>query len=258
MGQSEDRGVEMQTEGEQDRRPVWRRVLAAPEGKVLAAGVVVLLWYVTTVAFTWLLSPEFCRSLVNMTVAHLLGGRAAGMSIGYGSNLSRGVVIVANMAIETFLVLLFYPLFVFSYQRLFVIEPLEDAIRRAREAAQTHQRTILKFGVPGLLLFVWFPFWMTGPLVGCVIGFLIGLHPVVNLIVVLLGTYLAIFCWGVILHRFYEWVAPWGPYVPFAIVATILLVAVAIHVRYAFFHRRSDDGDGPGEGAAGGDAAASQ
>jgi uncharacterized membrane protein len=253
MVESEDRGVGPQAEDEQDRRPVWRRVLGAPEGKVLAAGVVVLVWYVTTVGFTWLLSPELCHSLVNMTVAHLLGGRAAGMSMGYGSDLSRGVVIVANMAIETFLVLLFYPLFVFSYQRLFVIEPLEDAIRRAREAAEAHQRTILKFGIPGLLLFVWFPFWMTGPLVGCVIGFLIGLRPGVNLVVVLLGTYLAIFCWGIILHRFYERIAPLGPYVPFVIVATILLVAVAIHVRYAFFLHRSDP-----EEAAEDDSAAGQ
>jgi len=138
------------------------------------------------------------------------------------------------MAIESYLVLLFFPLFVFSYRRLIVIKPLEDALERARRAARAHERTVMKFGVPGLLLFVWFPFWMTGPLVGSVIGFLIGLRPLVNLAVVLSGTYLAIFCWGLILQRVHERLEALGPYVPFAFVGFIVLVAVSIHIRYAF------------------------
>jgi uncharacterized membrane protein len=252
MAENEYRGTEPEAAEDQDRRPIWRRVLAAPEGKVLAAGMVVLVWYVTTIAFTWLYSPEFCRKLAHMTVMHIVAGRAGGMTAGMQAGLPNGVIVVANMAIETFLVLLFYPLFVFSYQRLFVIEPLEDTIRRAREVAQMHQRTIMKFGIPGLLLFVWFPFWMTGPLVGCVIGFLIGLRPIVNLLVVLMGTYLAIFCWSVLLQRFYDALEPLGPYVPFAIVATILLVAVAIHIRYAFFHHRKDADEADGNDSAAG------
>ena len=236
--------------GEQDtHRPLWRRVVSAPEGKILAVGVAVLFWYITIVAFTWLYSPELCGKLAHMTLMHIVAGRAGGMTAGIQAGLPNGIIVVANMAIETFLVLLFYPLFVFSYQRLFVIPPLEETIRRAHEAAQAHQRTIMKFGIPGLLLFVWFPFWMTGPIVGCVIGFLIGLRPAVNLSVVLIGTYLAIFCWSLILQRFYDAIEP-GPYVFFFIVAAILLVAVAIHVRFAFFHHRSSSGEAGGDDSA--------
>ena len=135
--------------------------------------------------------------------------------------------------------------YVFSYRSLIVIEPLKETIARARRAAETHQRTIMKYGVPGLLLFVWFPFWMTGPLVGSIIGFLIGLRPWVNMCVVLAGTYVAIVCWGLVLQRVHRLLASVGPYVPVVFVAAILLAAVSIHIRYAFWRdaRRRDESD---------------
>jgi uncharacterized membrane protein len=217
--------------------PGWRKVFGLPEGKILLAGIAATAIYFGCVGAAYFRDPDFGHALLSMTTTHVLGGRAAGLSYGYAQGLRPWLVIVANMGIETFLVLLFYPLFVFSYQHLIVVKPLEDTMRRAREAARSHQSTIVKLGVPGLLLFVWFPFYMTGPLVGCVIGFLIGLRPIVNLAVVLSGTYLAIFCWGVVLQRIHDRLASLGPYVPVVFVGFILLVAVSIHVRYAFLRR---------------------
>jgi uncharacterized membrane protein len=159
-------------------------------------------------------------------------------------------VVVANMAIETALVLVFYPLFVFSYRRLFVIKPLEETMARIRRGAEARQGAIMKFGIPGLLLFVWFPFWMTGPLVGSVIGFLIGLRTWVNLGTVLVGTWVAILCWGVLLRRMHDALERLGYYVPFVFVAFLLLVAVSIHIRHAFArHARRDDEPGPKDGS---------
>lgn len=213
---------------------IWRRMISAPEGKVLIAGVVLLCLYVVAVALARMKSRDLFQSLATMTTSHLLGGRAAGLTWGYKEGLPPYVVILVSMAIETVMVLVFYPLFVFSYSRLIVIKPLEDTLARARRAAEAHQATIMKFGIPGLLLFVWFPFWMTGPLIGCVIGFLIGLRPWANVSVVLAGTYLAILCWGVILHRVHDWLAGVGHYIPLVFVGFLLLLAVSIHIRYAF------------------------
>lgn len=225
------------------------RLAATTEGKVLILGIVVTAWYGTMVGLAWLQSHELGHSLLTMTTAHIFGGRAAGMSAGYASDLARGVVIVANMAIETFLVLIFYPLFVFSYHRLIVIKPLEDTIARARRAAEARQRTLVKFGVPGLILFVWFPFWMTGPLVGCIIGFLIGLRTWVNLTVVLFGTYLAIFCWGLVLEKVHSKLEVLGPYVPFVFVGLIILVAISIHIRHAVGRHAEGPGNEPEQDA---------
>ena len=228
---------------EAPKRPVWKRALSAPEGKVLLAGVAFTVLCLGFIGLTRLRSADLFHSLWTMTTTHILGGRAAGMSWGYVHELDAWVVILANMAIETFLVLLFYPLFVFSYNRLIIIQPLEDTMARVRHAAESHQRTIMKYGVPGLLLFVWFPFWMTGPLVGSIIGFFIGLRPLANLGVVLSGTYLAILCWGMILQRLHTSLERLGYYVPLIFVGFILLLAVSIHIRYAFTRTsgRSED-----------------
>jgi uncharacterized membrane protein len=212
------------------RRRLWRRIASSSEGKVLFAGVVFTLAYLACVGATALWSSGLFHKLWTMTGTHILFGRAAGMTWGYHRDLPPWLVIVVNMAIETFVVLLVYPLFVFSYRRLLVIKPLEDFMSRARQAAEAHRRTIVKFGVPGLFIFVWVPFWMTGPVVGSIIGFLIGLPMLVNLLTVLGGTYVAILCWGLVLHRVYERLERLGPYFAGAFVVLVLVAAVAIHV----------------------------
>ena len=226
-----------------------RKLFRTAEGWILAAGLLLACAHMVVLGLAYRRSPALAHSLMSMTGTHILGGRGAAMSWGYVQGLPVWAVIVVNMVIETFLVFLAYPLFVFSYRGLLKAGPLEDALGRARRAAQAHQQTIMKFGIPGLLLFVWFPFWMTGPIVGSVIGFLIGLRPWVNMAVVLSGTYLAIVCWSLLLKQVHESLQRLGPYVPVAFASLIVLAAVGIHVGYAL-SRRGHNGaarnDGPG------------
>ena len=82
-----------------------------------------------------------------------------------------------------------------------------------------------RFGIAGLFLFVLVPFWMTGPLVGAIIGFLIGLHPVVNLLVVLSATGLAIFLYALFLEPLNAWASAVHPYAVFAVIVTLAVLA---------------------------------
>ena len=79
----------------------------------------------------------------------------------------------------------------------------------------------------GLLAFVCLPFWMTGPVVGCAIGFLLGLRTWVNLTVVLAGTYLAIGGWALLLRELHARVAEYSVFGPMVLMALIVLIAVA-------------------------------
>ena len=63
-------------------------------------------------AWGYLKTPLEAQVVVAMTATHILFGRAAGMSFGYAVGLGHGRGHSVNMAIETVLVLLFYPLFV--------------------------------------------------------------------------------------------------------------------------------------------------
>lgn len=145
-------------------------------------------------------------------------------------NHSHGVVVPFNMLVETVLVLLFYPLFVFSWRRLVEVRGLSKIISRTTRAAEANRETIQKYGVIGLLVFVWFPFWMTGPVVGCAIGFLLGLRTWLNLTVVLAGTYLAIGGWALLLRVLHARVAEFSVFGPMALVALIVLIGVAGHL----------------------------
>jgi uncharacterized membrane protein len=207
---------------------------ATPEGRILRAGIVLGVVYLAAIGVTRIWSAHLSNTLLSMTASNAIGGRAAGISLGFARHLPTWLVIAVNVLIEAILVLLFYPLFVLSYQKLIVIGPLRSAIARAQRTAEAHQTQIMKYGIPGLFLFVWLPFWMTGPMVGCVIGFLIGLRPRVNLIVVLAGTALATFCWGMLLQQVTEGLRDLGPYVPFLFVALIIFIAISVHIRHAF------------------------
>jgi len=231
----------------EEERGVWRRVVSSMEGRVLLAGIALFVVYAVVIGLLRPRRPALAQSLVAMTFAHILGGRAAGMSSGYAGDVAHWIVVGANMVIETFLVLLFYPLFVFSYNRLIVIKPLEDTMARIRAGAEAHQRAIMKFGIPWLIVFVWFPFAMTGPVVGSAIGFLVGLRPWVNIAVVLFATYMAILSWSILFRRINEYLAGIGPYIPFVFVGAIVLVAISIHIRYAFIRHVDYDGAPPDE-----------
>jgi len=222
-----------------DPKSRWRLVFASKEGKILLVGLTLAALYTLTVFLLRFRSVELSRTLFRVITTHIFLGRAAGISLAYNYELPGWAAVIVSMAVETTLVLLFYPLFVFSYRNLLIIEPLKDTIARVQATARAHQKQIVKWGVPGLLLFVWFPFWMTGPLVGCVVGFLIGLRPLVNLGVVLTGTGVATICWGYVLKQVYKKLETVGPYVPFVFVALVMFVAIAIHIRYAF-HKHTD------------------
>ncbi|HNQ56767.1 MAG TPA: small multi-drug export protein [Candidatus Desulfobacillus denitrificans] len=87
-----------------------------------------------------------------------------------------------------------------------------------------------KFGIVGLLVFVFAPFWMTGPVVGSIIGFLIGLRPWVNLAVVLCATYAAIGVWALLLNELSAWAATFHRLAPWALLAAIVLIVLAGHL----------------------------
>lgn len=80
----------------------------------------------------------------------------------------------------------------------------------------------------GLFVFVFAPFWMTGPVVGAIIGFLIGLRPWVNLAVVLVATYIALGLWALLLNELNVWAAHVNQLAPYLLFLAILLIAAAI------------------------------
>ena len=234
---------EQEAESPEFKQYMRAALFTTPEGCIFMAGLVIALLYIIWLTLNWIWVPEVSQVLLAMTATNIVFGRAAGMSVGYTMGLDHIVVVPINMLIETILVLLFYPLFVFSWRHLIVIQALKNFMERTSKAAETHHETVRRYGMLGLFVFVWSPFWMTGPVVGCAIGFLLGLRPWLNLTVVLSGTYLAITCWAIFLREVHDRIAVYSPFASIILVVILILIVVVSRVLHGLYregvHRKS-------------------
>lgn len=211
--------------------------LRSVEGRILLVGVALALIYTFWLVIKLLLSPEQGQILIGMTATDIMFGRAAGMAFGYSLGLEHITVIPICMTIETVLVLICYPLFVLSWRHLLVINWLKNIFEKIHKSAETHKAKIQRYGIIGLFVFVWFPFWMTGPVVGCVIGFLLGLRVWLNMSVVLAGTYVAIFGWALFLHQLHERVASYSSYATMVLVGLLVIIIILGNLLHRTFHK---------------------
>ncbi len=221
----------------EQRNQLKATLLRSSEGRILLLGVALAFMYTIWLGIKLLYSPEGSQVLIGMTAIDIVFGRAAAMAFGYSQELEPITVIPICIIIETILVLIFYPLFVFSWRHLLVINWLKNIFQRAHKAAEAHKDKVQRYGVIGLFIFVWFPFWMTGPVVGCVIGFLLGLRVWLNITVVLTGTYVAIFGWAFFLRQIHDHVASYSSYAAMVLMALLVIIIIVGHLLHRTLHR---------------------
>lgn len=217
-----------------------KAVLKTPEGRLLIVGVILGLLYTLWLVQKVIFSAGQAQVLVPLTATEIVFGRAAGMAFGYSFGLGHKEVITICMILETILVLIFYPLFVFIWQQLLVIKRLRKIFDRTRRAAEANKRVVQKYGIVGLFLFVLFPFWMTGPVVGCMIGYMLGLRVWINITSVLAGTYVAIFAWALLMRHIQAQIVSYSSYAPFILTVLIILIISAI----GYFWSRKTEREG--------------
>jgi len=197
-----------------------------PEGKILLFGASLLVLYLVFLLFSWVFFPDSYAILSTISAANLFFGRAAGLSIGFATELPILPVVAINFFVETLLVLIIYPLFILGWMQLINIEKLKIWIDKSHQNAEKYRPVIQKYGIYGLFLFVWFPFWMTGPVVGSIIGYLMGLRHMITLVVVLVGTLIATICWAYFLLFLQNWASTFDERAPWFIAISFVLLAI--------------------------------
>ncbi len=204
--------------------------VSSTEGLFLVAGLSLAGLLALGLGIGWYLSPERSLSYVVMTSLTFFIGPATGMTFGYASGFAHAQVVPLNMLVETVQVLIVYPLFALSWRQLIELRRLKPYVVRMHDAAESHSGRVRRFGIVGLFIFVFVPFWMTGPVVGSIVGFLIGLRPWVNVVVVLLATYVATGIWALLLNELSAWAATVHRFAPYALVLAIALIVAAGHL----------------------------
>lgn len=130
-----------------------------------------------------------------LVLAHFAGGRAANATIGlnYGFNTW---FILFQACMQDFIVMFYaYPFFVTGFQFASRWPFLGPALQNTHDLAFRHKDRIAPYGVAGLLAFVIFPLWSTGPLVGVVVGYLLGMSARLCFMTVMIGNTIAMALW---------------------------------------------------------------
>ena len=181
-------------------------LLKHKEGQILLLGLLLLGGYFILLLLCAIFYSNYFQQLLSITVTNVIFGRMAGLSIGVASQMDTAFLVFFNFFIESIMVVILYPLFVFSWNKLDFVHypPLNRYLERSKKNAHKYQPLIQRYGVIGLILFVLTPFAMTGPVVGSFVGFLIGFRHRVTLAVVLSSTFIAIILWIYLIKNFEE------------------------------------------------------
>ena len=182
-----------------------------------------------------------------LILAHFAAGRAASVGLGLQQGFSPIFLLILNVMLDTMLMCYCYPLFVVGYRKLVRVPLLGAALESTNDLAYKYKDRIAPYGVIGLMLFTLFPLWSTGPLVGVVLGYIIGLRTWLTFASVTLGNTLAVAIW----IWFYNWLHGFSGQLALALL--ILLFAVAaiglVYKRTQKRELRADDGEAPEEDA---------
>ena len=205
------------------------------EVKILSIGLLftlLLCLYLLTLLF---FDTGLYGVLSSTAIIHLMGGRGLGIATCLSAGLSTFATIAYNFFLEVIIVLVAYGMAVLIIRN--VIEPklLKSAVRQAELTAQEQKTKIKRYGAIGLFFFVMFPFFMTGPVIGAIIGYLMHYKAINNFLIVFSGTLVAIVIYALIGNSVLDFVngyvdvgliKTWGA----VIVGLLILIFAVYHI----------------------------
>jgi uncharacterized membrane protein len=209
---------------------IFEKAFEGEVGNILLLSLFIILSLITFVIVSYQINVGFANKITGIVFTNILVGRVPALSFGYAAELSHFVVIFVNVITEMILVTLIYPLFVYSFKGIVKIKILEDFFTEIKEKRKNYQSYFDKYGKLGLFIFVFIPFWMTGPIVGAIIGFLIGIKHYTVIVVVFIATIISITLWGLFLHQIINFLLTFNT----QFVWLLLLIIVVALLLYRF------------------------
>jgi len=211
----------------------YKTILNTNHGRILLLGVFLVLFLSAFIFVYYFIDSAFANKISGMVFANIIVGRVPSLSLGYASELSHFWVISTNVYIEMVMVTLLYSAFVFSYNNMLQIRFLDNFFAKVEEYRVKYADFFDKYGIIGLFAFVFIPFWMTGPIVGAIIGYLIGLRHVKVMLTVFIATILAMSMWGFLLNELITLMNMFDS----SIIWIVLVIVIVVILGAKFFRR---------------------
>jgi uncharacterized membrane protein len=218
------------------------------EVRILSIGIALALLAGLYLSFLLFTDPNLYRVLSSTAFIHIMGGRALGVATCLSANISLFYTILYNFFLEVVIVLITYGIVVLIMRNIIQPRLFRSTVRQAEMTAQKQKTRVKKYGAIGLFFFVMFPFFMTGPVIGAIIGYLLNYKAINNFLIVFSGTLSSIVIYALVgnniiryIGRYVEidLVKKWGS----IIVVVLILVFLIYHIRTvkAFLDSQDDD-----------------
>jgi uncharacterized membrane protein len=165
------------------------------EGRVLLLGLFLTLVFIVLVVYYLTVNIKEGQTLLLAFVAHILGGRAAGIGFCVAFGFPSWMTISYNMFLEVLIVCYCYSLFVFSFNKYINCKWLTIATQNAEKQALKHKDVVARYGWLGIFAFVMIPLPITGPAAGSIIAYFLKFSIKRNFAAVFSGTMAAIVIW---------------------------------------------------------------
>ena len=168
------------------------------EVKILIIGLSLTLLTGLYLVYMIFADPGLYKTLFSAAVIHLMGGRALGIAACLSADISVFWTIAYNFLLEVIIVLIAYGIVVLIMRNIIEPKLFKNTVRQAELAAQNQKTKIKKYGPIGLFFFVMLPFFMTGPVIGSLIGYLLHYKPINNFLIVFSGTLCSIVIYALV------------------------------------------------------------
>lgn len=222
-------------------------LLAAGHGCVLGLGALFL--------FSTFALDQKSSHYAELLVMHMAGGHFGTMTLGVKYGYPGWFLILMSCLQDLMQMLYVYPLYVrFGYRHLLRWRVVGPWVKKTHEAAMAHHKTIAPYGAIGLFVFVVLPSPGSGPVMGSLIGYTLGLGTMLTLIscgspIVFMAL---MYYFGV--DKASEWNAKAPTFMVYAILAVMALSVAIAGIRFLMnvwqrgaraFDAADDDDDTP-------------
>lgn len=203
---------------------------------VLILLLVLLLLYL---AFSQELYSQLRKNILSLIVVDLFTGRAGSISLGLQLGISQLQIIVTLVIFNTIYLFLLYPPILYSFESLLRRKFIGKLLNSVKQTTERYQLKFEKWGIIGLIFFVWLPLYSTGLLAGALMGTLLGMRVVVVIPTVVISMIISVISWVFIFDYMLDFASSAGKIFPSIIVA-LLFVGALLH-RWRLLKRKQDD-----------------
>lgn len=171
------------------------RFLRSENGRIFVIGCLLLIGAIGVLSIMAYYRHPAWQHVFTMAAAHMAAGKGVSVVQGLALGLHPVTILALATVSDVILMLLVYPVFVFTYENFFESQLFQKHMRPMFESARKRVDGIGRFKLFGVFIIVWLPLWMTGVVVGSVIGYLLGLRARETLTAAGLGTFTSILVW---------------------------------------------------------------